>query len=65
MFHLLASGTKAILQPSDLLVLLALLGLVLQWTGWAAGLGRRLGVACLVLLVVFGLLPLSVARQSG
>jgi uncharacterized SAM-binding protein YcdF (DUF218 family) len=63
MFFFLSKTASLLLVPSNLLLLVALAGLVLLFTRWQRA-GRRLVAASLVLFVVFGFLPVGVTLDQ-
>lgn len=60
MFFILSKTAAFLLLPSNLLISLGLLGVVLLATRFKRA-GKRLAIACLLLLIIFGFSPLGTA----
>ena len=58
MFFVLSKTVGIILMPTNLLVLLGILGALLLATRFAS-LGRKLLIACMLMLAICGFLPLG------
>lgn len=64
MFFILSKTVGVLTVPSNLLGILALLGVILLCTRWTRA-GRRILVACLALFLVAGLLPLGMGLTAA